>query len=98
METSTSTIAQAKSRLALYCAGWTAFISSVLFTLLDRPIPYWCSLGILLLGSLVYGVGVSVSQQWRSKAVQSSFSPYLLGSAGWLMLYLFFWLLCLCFG
>lgn len=78
--------------IALYWMGWAAFAFSVLFIVMKWLVPARWSLGVLLLGSLVCGVGVSVSQKWRSQTVQSYFSPYLLGSAGWLLLFLSVWL------
>jgi hypothetical protein len=87
---------------AVYGVGWAIFLLSALAGLSSKSSssssngalwPFWLLLGILFMMSLVYCVGCFVSEKWRSKAQRRYFSPYLLGSTGWLILFLAFGLL-----
>jgi hypothetical protein len=84
---------------AFYFSGWAIFALSIVFALSGKtaephPVwPYWACVGLLVGASLVYLVGCLFSLRWRSKTVKGHFTSYLLGAAGWLILYLFFWIL-----
>lgn len=76
--------------------GWAICIASVFFALgnksADPPfvIPFWACLSVLVGVSLFYFVARRVSERWKSKAVRSFFSLYIVGATIWLLLILLF--------
>src|SRR6185312_15009509 len=99
MESVTSTDTRTTRGRSLYFVGWAMFmLSVVLATSLKSSepqsgAPFWMVFGLLIAVSFVYCIGCLVSPKWRAKTVRRYFSPYLLGSVGWLTLFLVFWLL-----
>ena len=87
-----------KGGLVFYCAGWFVLGLSIMFALESKSAspkseaPCWYALSVLLVASLVYCIGALISKKWHSKRIRFYFGPYLLGSTGWLILFLFFWL------
>ncbi|MDB6028281.1 MAG: hypothetical protein JWM68_4504 [Verrucomicrobiales bacterium] len=53
-------------------------------------IPFWACFAALVGVSTLYLIARRVSERWKSKAVRSYFSPYIIGATVWLLLILFF--------
>jgi len=76
--------------------GWAICIASIFFALgnksSDPPyvVPFWACFSALVGVSIVYFIGRRVSERWKSKAVRSYFSPYIIGATIWLLLFLIF--------
>jgi hypothetical protein len=99
MDSDTQKETGANHRWGLYFFGWALFGLSFILALDGKTsephsaVPFCFVLGILVVVSIVYCIGCLFLPAWRSKAIRRYFSPYLLGSFGWLMLFLLFWLL-----
>ena len=76
--------------------GWAICIASIFFALGNKSakppyvIPFWACLSALVGVSTFYFVAQRVSKRWKSKAVRSYFSPYIVGATIWLLLLLLF--------
>ena len=100
IDSPTTVESQGSSRgVPFYFAGWAIFILSAVSALMNMSadpqfvVPFWFSIGILVLVSLIYCICCMVSQKWRTRIIRTYLSPYLLGSVGWLALFLAFWLI-----
>jgi len=76
--------------------GWAICVASIFFALgnksADPPyvIPFWTCFAVMVGVSMVYFVARRVSEPWKSKAVRSYFSPYIIGATIWFFLILLF--------
>jgi len=83
----------------MYAFGWAVFVLTIVTAMSGKTsephshAPFLFLFGILVAVSLVYCFGCLASETWRAKTIRRNFSPYLLGSAGWLTLFLLFWFL-----
>jgi hypothetical protein len=79
--------------------GWVICIASVGFAMANKSydppyvVHFWISFSVLVGAASAYWIGRLTSAKWRSKTVRSYFSPYIVGSTIWLLLFLTFWLL-----
>jgi len=81
-----------------YVAGWVISTSSILLgcnkTAESRDAGYfWGCFAVLLGVSIIYSIGRVVSPQWRSPEVRKMVSPYLVGTAIWTIVFVFFFVL-----
>jgi hypothetical protein len=66
--------------------GWAICIASILFALGNKSanppyvIPFWACFVALVGVSVAYFVARRASERWKSKAVRSYFSPYIVGA------------------
>jgi hypothetical protein len=76
--------------------GWGVCVASVFFWFGNMSadpqfvIPFWSCFAILVGVSVAYFIARRVSEVWKSKAVRSYFSPYIVGATIWLLLFLLF--------
>jgi len=70
--------------------GWAICIASIFLFLgnksADPPyiIPFWACFSVLVGVAAFYFLARHLSERWKSKAVRSYFSPYIVGSTVWL--------------
>ena len=78
--------------------GWTILGASIFFAWANKSadaeppyaIPFWACFALLTGTSVFYLIARRRSERWRSRAVRSFFSPYLVGASIWLLLALLF--------
>lgn len=76
--------------------GWVICIASIFFALSNKSadphyvIPFWACFAALVGVSVAYFIARRFSEQWKSKAVRSYVSPYIVGATVWLVLILVF--------
>lgn len=79
--------------------GWAVCMGSIFFALANKStdppyvVPFWVCFGGLFGVSTAYLVARRVSERWRSKALRSYFSPYIVGATIWLVLFVTFFIL-----
>lgn len=98
MECATKTGTRTSRGWVIYLLGWAIFALSAVLGLSSKTSaphsdgPFWFTLSTMVGVSLVYCIGFIASPRWRSRNMRGHFSPFLLGSAGWLVLILILWL------
>ena len=76
--------------------GWLICIASVFFALGNKSasplyvLPFLACLVTLIGVSAAYFIARKFSERWKSKAVRSYFSPYIVGATIWVLLILLF--------
>ena len=79
--------------------GWVIFFASIFFAVENKSatppyaIHFWVTFALLTGVSMAYLVARRISARWKSKAVRSYFSPYLIGATIWSVLILGFFAL-----
>jgi len=84
---------------AVYLVGWVICFASVFFAVGNKSygppyvLPFWACFATLVGVAAVYVAARLISERWRSKAVRSCFSPYIVGAAIWPILFVAFFIL-----
>ena len=79
----------------IHNVGAAICIASILFALKSKAghiayfILFWACVAVLVGVSIFYFIARLLSERWRTKAVRSCFSPYIIGAVIWVSLILF---------